>query len=214
MSPPCSCTSAPSARSASRCRSTGRGPSSQPPGMDSRASPKRARIAPRKITDERSSRMSVCGMKLRLMPRESMQTTSPSRSAVQPRCRRMRSVVSTSRSSGTLNSSVSQPVSTDAAMIGKTAFFAPCTDVLPVSVFPPLMCHILIIFPPHSNFMPYYAKERLFVIFSARKPAPESFPQCGRPRRARRRPSCSAPFRKAAAARPAARAPWRKASRQ
>ena len=137
MSPPRSVTSAPSARSASKCRFTGRGPSSHPPGMDRRAVPKRARIAPRKMTDERSSRMSACGMKSQCIPRESMRTVSPSRTAVQPRCCRMRSVVVTSRRSGTLCRTVSPPESTDAAMIGSTAFLAPCTRVLPVSLFPP-----------------------------------------------------------------------------
>ena len=137
MSPPRSVTSAPSARSASKCRFTGRGPSSHPPGMDRLAVPKRARIAPRKMTDERSSRMSACGIKSQCIPRESMRTVSPSRTAVQPRCRRMRSVIVTSRRSGTLCRTVSPPESTDAAMIGSTAFLAPCTRVLPVSLFPP-----------------------------------------------------------------------------
>ena len=137
MSPPRSVTSAPSARSASRCRFTGRGPSSHPPGMDRLAVPKRVRIAPRKMTEERSSRMRSCGMKSRFMPRESMRTVSPSRSAVQPRWRRMRSVIVTSFRSGTLCRTVSLPASTDAAIIGSTAFLAPCTWVLPVSLFPP-----------------------------------------------------------------------------
>ena len=89
------------------------------------------------MTDERSSRMSACGMKSQCIPRESMRTVSPSRTAVQPRCCRMRSVVVTSRRSGTLCRTVSPPESTDAAMIGSTAFLAPCTRVLPVSLFPP-----------------------------------------------------------------------------
>ena len=40
----------------------GRGPSSQPPGMLTSASPVRARMAPRKITEERISRISPSGM--------------------------------------------------------------------------------------------------------------------------------------------------------
>ena len=45
--------------------------------------------------------------------------------------------VFTSFRSGTLCRTVSLPASTDAAMIGSTAFLAPCTWVLPVSLFPP-----------------------------------------------------------------------------
>ena len=147
MSPPRSVTRAPSVRSASRCRSTGRGPSSQPPGSERLASPQRARIAPRKMTDERSSRMSVCGTSQRQMSRLSIYTCVPVRSAVQPRCRRMRSVASTSRRSGTPSSSVSAPVATEAAIMGKTAFFAPCTLIAPSSLLPPVMCQIFISCP-------------------------------------------------------------------
>ena len=55
--PPSSWMATPSFRKAARCRSMGRGPSSQPPGKVMRALPHRARIGPRKITEERISRM-------------------------------------------------------------------------------------------------------------------------------------------------------------
>ena len=43
----------------------------------------------------------------------------------------MRIVASTSRSSGTFSSSVSPGASTEAAIMGSTAFLAPCTVTLP-----------------------------------------------------------------------------------
>ena len=66
-------------------------------------------------------------------------------------------VASTSRRLGTLSSSVSQGASTEAAMMGSTAFFAPCTVTLPRSRAPPLICQTLIFSPPNSKFTPFYA---------------------------------------------------------
>ena len=148
MSPPNSSTSAPSARRAFRWRSMGRGPSSQPPGILNHASPQRPATAPRKITDERMARMSSCGMEQERRRVEFICMTSPSWSTAQPRWRRMFSEASTSRSCGQFVSSVSQPVRIQAASIGSTAFFAPCTVRLPSKGAPPLTRQIFIAFPP------------------------------------------------------------------
>ena len=88
-----------------------------------------------------------------------MFTASPSRATSQPRPRRMRMVASTSRRLGTFSSSVSQGASTEAAMMGSTAFFAPCTVTLPESLRPPPTFQTLIFSPPNSKFTPFYAGE-------------------------------------------------------
>ena len=59
--PPRSSISPPRARMALRCRSMGRGPSSHPPGNERSASPIRPRMAPRKMTEERISRIRAWG---------------------------------------------------------------------------------------------------------------------------------------------------------
>ena len=80
---------APSFRSADRWRSMGRGPSSQPPGILTSASPVRARMAPRKMIEERISRMSASGTSERLRQDASTVTVVPSRVTRQPRWRRI-----------------------------------------------------------------------------------------------------------------------------
>ena len=138
--------------------------------MLSRACPQRASSAPRNMTELRSSRISECGISLRLIGLESMYTASPSRSTEQPRPRRMRIVVFTSRSVGTFKSSVSPGASTLAAMMGSTAFLAPWTVTLPDSRLPPAMCQTLISSPPNSRFRPYYAGGAGFVILPRASP--------------------------------------------
>ena len=148
ISPPSSRISAPICRRADRCRSMGRLPSWQPPGRDSLASPQRATSAPIKITEERISSIRLWGILQLDRLRESM-LTSPSRcSARQPRCRRMRSAASTSRSWGTFSSWVLAGQMTDAARMGSEAFLEPWTKQAPSSRFPPRMCHSSIINTP------------------------------------------------------------------
>src|SRR5699024_1805823 len=65
--------------------------------------------------------------------------------------------------SGQFESLVSQPVSTDAASIGRTAFFAPCTEAVPQRRLPPLMCHISMISPPHSQNSLHTMRSSMFV---------------------------------------------------
>ena len=77
--------SAPSARRPERCRSMGRGPSSQPPGLVRPASPHRARIAPRKITEDRISRISASGTSQPVIPAVSTSNTSPATRPCSPR---------------------------------------------------------------------------------------------------------------------------------
>ena len=77
--PPDCVTSAPSFFRAARWRSMGRGPNSQPPGILTSAPPVRASIAPRKMTDERISRISRSGMSCRVSTAAFTVTASPSR---------------------------------------------------------------------------------------------------------------------------------------
>ena len=164
MSPPLSSMRAPRALRAPRWRSMGLGPSSQPPGMLSRAAPQRASRAPRKITELLSSRMSSCGISAPVMYRESIVTSCPERSTAQPMRRSILTVASTSRSSGTFVSRVTPGNSTLAAIIGSTAFFAPCTATRPRRGLPPDMCQTLINSPPDSRITPSYAGEAALVI--------------------------------------------------
>ena len=135
--PPISRISAPRRRRAERCRSMGLGPSSQPPGIHTLASPVRASRAPIKMTDERISRIRPSGMSQRSSVLESTITVCPSRCTLQPKCRRISSVASTSVSRGQLCIMLTLPDKTAAARMGSTLFFAPCTSMLPSRRFPP-----------------------------------------------------------------------------
>ena len=115
----------------------GRGPSSQPPGMLSSAAPVRARIAPRKITEERISRMRASGTSFRVRAAASTVTVSPLRSTRQPRCSRMAMEARTSDRSGQLCTTLTPGHSTDAAKMGRTLFLAPWTLAVPSSALPP-----------------------------------------------------------------------------
>ena len=132
-------------------------PSWQPPGRLSRATPQRASSAPMNMTDERISSISECGIVLSVSPAESMYTSFPSCSAVQPRCLSIRSAASTSLSCGTLVSSERAGAAIEAAIIGREAFFEPWTKQVPSSLFPPRICQISIINPPHIDISPSYA---------------------------------------------------------
>ena len=135
--PSASSTAPPRARMADRWRSMGRGPSSHPPGAHSCACPMRPRMAPRKITEERISRMRASGTSHPVGAEASTTTASPCRSARQPRRRRMSREARTSDSSGQLWMTHSPGASRQAARIGRTLFFAPCTRTEPSRGRPP-----------------------------------------------------------------------------
>ena len=136
-SPPCSRTSAPRDRMAARWRSMGLGPSSHPPGKDMIASPSLARMAPRKMTDERISRIRASGTSRPVRAEASTVTVSPARSTRHPRCSRMAMEARTSERSGQLCTTLSPGHRMVAARMGSTLFFAPWTRAVPWSRFPP-----------------------------------------------------------------------------
>ena len=137
ISPPCSRMETPSFRREERCRSMGRWPISQPPGRLSRARPHRARIGPRKITEERISRMSSWGTSHRSTTEESTNMVSPSRLTLQPRCCRIWMAERTSRRSGQLCNRLRPPLRRVAAKMGRTLFFAPLMGTSPRRACPP-----------------------------------------------------------------------------
>ena len=135
---PCSSRiSAPSLRSASKCRSMGLGPSSHPPGNDNLASPQRDRIAPKNTMDERISRMRLWGISQRVMPSAQTVKVSPVWVQRHPSRRKMVTAVCTSDSAGQLCSTVSPSQRSAAASSGSVLFFAPCTVSSPQRRLPP-----------------------------------------------------------------------------
>jgi len=150
--PPVSSISAPSARRPERCRSMGRGPNSQPPGLVRLASPHRARIAPRKITEDRISRISASGTSQPVIPAVSTSNTSPRHPALQPKACRIRMDASTSRRRGQRRSTTLPPVRMVAARMGSTLFFAPCMVTSPWRRFPPrISSRLILLVPPDEN---------------------------------------------------------------
>ena len=137
ISPPSSRMSTPNFFRADRCRSMGRGPSSQPPGKLSRALPQRAMMGPRKKTEDRISRIRRMGTSQRVTAEESTVTVLPCRSALQPRCRRISRAKRTSRRSGQLCRVLRPPLSNVAARMGSTLFLAPLTETAPSRGLPP-----------------------------------------------------------------------------
>ena len=126
----------------------GRGPSSQPPGLLRDACPHRARIAPRKMTEERISRISVSGIPQPDIPEVSTVRVSPCHSARHPSACKMRMDASTSRRWGHRRSSTVPPVRMVAASTGSTLFFALWMVTSPSRRFPPLAKSWLISVPP------------------------------------------------------------------
>ena len=136
--PPDSSISTPSRRNASMCRSMGRGPSSQPPGKHSSASPHREMIAPKNTMEDRISRISSGGIWKQVME-VSTTRLSPCQWHRLPRCSKIRTAVSTSERWGQLCSTVCPRHSTVAASSGRVLFFAPCTFSSPQSSAGPSM---------------------------------------------------------------------------
>ena len=148
ISPPSSWMCTPSLLSASKCRSMGRGPNSQPPGYVMRALPQRARIGPRKMTEERISRIRSSGISHRSILAESTTMVPPLYSTRQPKCRKMAMAEWTSFRSGQLCMIFSPPLMMVAAKIGKILFLAPLARMEPLRGFPPFTISLLIILPP------------------------------------------------------------------
>ena len=88
-------------------------------------------MAPRKITDERISRMRASGTEQRSRAEGPTVTVSPSRSTLQPRWRRMATVCSTSVSRGQLWMTQVSGDSRVAHRMGRTLFLAPWMATLP-----------------------------------------------------------------------------------
>ncbi len=116
--------STPSRRRELRCRSMGRGPSSQPPGAQSRAEPQREIIAPRNTMDERMLRISSSGISHWVTALSTIRSW-PSRLQRHPACSKMRRAVSTSDRSGQLCRTVCPLHKSAAASRGSVLFFAP-----------------------------------------------------------------------------------------
>ena len=110
----------------------GRGPSSQPPGKQSRASPHRETMAPRNTMEERMPRMSPSGISQQVMALSTVRSW-PSRRQRQPRCSKIPTAVSTSERRGQLWRTVWPRHSTVAASSGSVLFFAPWMVISPQS---------------------------------------------------------------------------------
>src|SRR3954469_23270577 len=137
-----SCTNvAPSARNASRCGSRRRRPMTSPPGGGMSAWPKRASSGPASRNDARmrvacSRSMCACAS----TSAAHRQTSLSSRHSTEtPRPRRTRSIASTSRMRGTLRTTTSSVVRTEAARIGRAPFLFPAGVTVPRSGTPPSM---------------------------------------------------------------------------
>ena len=96
-------------------------------------------MAPRKMAEDRISRISASDMAqpLRFWV-STTRTSAPSQRAVQPSPSKMRTEASTSRRRGQPRSSTCPAVSSVAAKMGKTLFFAPWISVSPSRRRPPL----------------------------------------------------------------------------
>ena len=159
--PPSSRMSAPKARIAERWRSMGRGPNSHPPGILNSAAPVRAKMAPRKITEERISRISSSGTSLPVTTEASTVTVAPSRVTLHPRCSKIAREARTSERSGQLCITLVPRQSTVAARMGSTLFMAPWTSAVPYSGLPPWMIYALMFRRPSTchGLTPSYAEE-------------------------------------------------------
>ena len=134
-------TCAPRARKASRCGSRRRRPMTSPPGGGMTALPKRASSGPASRKEARiasdftrsivcsSGRSSAC----------SATECSERHATLTPSPRRMSSIASTSRMRGTLRTTTSSVVRTDAARMGSAPFLLPAGITVPDSGTPPSM---------------------------------------------------------------------------
>ncbi|MNY04170.1 hypothetical protein D3C86_1368290 [compost metagenome] len=115
------------------CWSTGRAPMPQPPGRETRASPKRATSGPSTRIDARMVFTSSYGASGALMSAAASVAVAPSMSARVPIWRSSLSIVRVSCRFGTLSMVMASAVSRLAHRIGSAAFLAPETRISPLS---------------------------------------------------------------------------------
>src|SRR5437667_5791698 len=122
-----------------RWRSTGRAPMAQPPGVETRAWPKRARSGPSTRKEARIVFTSSYGASLHATAPGSTTTSCPSALCVTraPRCSSTWIVVRTSASAGTFRTTERSRVSRVAKRSGSAAFLDPLTTTSPSSSAPP-----------------------------------------------------------------------------
>jgi hypothetical protein len=133
-----SLTCAPIWRRPRRCCSTRRAPMSSPPGLGTRAWPKRASSAPTSTIVARMRRPSSSGTSLPVMRAASI-TTVPWPCASPPSRRTMSAITAVSVTRGTLCSVKVCFVSSAAAISGRAAFLEPLTQMSPASCVPPVI---------------------------------------------------------------------------
>src|SRR3954454_23579618 len=123
------------------CGSRRRRPMTSPPGGGMAARPKRASSGPASRNEARMrSACSRSTVASRSTPAAQMTTSLSSRhSALAPRPRSTSSIASTSRMRGTLRTTTSSEVSTEAARMGRAPFLFPAGTTVPESGTPPSM---------------------------------------------------------------------------
>src|SRR5262245_11207437 len=135
-----------------RWRSIGRAPIAQPPGVDTRAVPKRASSGPRARNDARMVFTSSYGASVQLIAPDWTATSWPFSACATsaPRCSSTASAVRMSASAGTWRSTQRSGVSSVANSNGSAAFFAPLTSTSPASTVPPSITMLSIPRPPSA----------------------------------------------------------------
>ena len=129
------------------CISIGLAPSSHPPGRYNRAFPSRDKSAPEKSTDVLIAEQSLSGTLYDLRSSVFKTRSRPSRRALPPSVFIISDIFITSEISGQFFMTVSSLVKSEAAIIGKTAFFAPEAVNFPDSGLPPFMIYPFILSP-------------------------------------------------------------------
>ena len=110
-----------------RWRSIFREPMLHPPGMATRARPKRASSGPRTTIDARIRRTSSYGVSSPFAPEVSIRRVDPSHVRCAPRCSSTSPIVWQSAMRGTFSMTVSPSARSDAAISFSAEFFAPLT---------------------------------------------------------------------------------------
>src|SRR5205823_2024689 len=137
-SPPSSSTLAPISRKPTRCCSTRRMPMSSPPGLATRASPRRASSGPIKRKDARIRFAIAASTSLRASRSALICSCWGSSQRIwTPIPSRRRIMVATSSIRGTFLSRHSSSVSRQAARMGRTAFLEPLIGTRPTNRVPP-----------------------------------------------------------------------------
>ena len=131
---------APNACRPFKCWSTGRTPIAHPPGSDTRPHPNRATNGPNTMKDARIFRTKSYGASGVATVSEEMRTarsSSGSQSARAPKARSISSILSTSRTRGTLRKTDSPRASNADVINASVAFFDPATRTSPDKREPP-----------------------------------------------------------------------------